>query len=75
MGLPGQGVNGWYGMPALKTVNNFTIKCEMKRKKNGRLVNVDYLYQGCLIVTVLVGGSTANFKISKLVIIKFITLS
>ena len=40
IGLSGQGVKGRYGMPAHKTVNNYTIKCETKRKKHGPLADV-----------------------------------
>ena len=62
-------------MQALKaTINNYTIKCEMKQKKMDDWSM--YLYQGCLIIAVP-GESTANYKLDlcKLVIIKFIKLS
>ena len=53
-------------MPALKTVNKYTIKCKTKWKKMDDWSM--YLYQGCLIVAML-GGSTANYRLCKLVII------
>ena len=66
------GSKGQYGMPVLKTVNNYTIKSEMKQKKNGQLINVlvPELFNSCSA-----WRKHSQLRLCKLVIMKFIKLS